>query len=355
VFFIFSGDDSAISFSDDGSPDSRRTGGTKVCINGQVDRALSLDWYFQLIAFFPDIPGELKSKRIAEIFRSLPPVTQFRIWRSLSRVKIHIVDPRPHYARIRNIVRRSMNRPDALQLLDAIPMRDSPSKTMGDYMREVIAERVLSDSAARRVQSLAHILADPFGGTFESQIPWLQRKEPKPVVTVDAFGNRRDVVRQAVQWSAKSSAAFHAAVDAAISGEDVAAEWASQRFFTGDRCLRRMAQHLTPVHAFDVGNSRQLDLLEHARLNLLDDIVKQDRICRLLSRMRRGIVEVDSKESYYVQAADFAAGIASDIYASEGLRGVVVRFEHVTYNGVRVSLADAEEEIRETQNFEVDY
>lgn len=358
LFFILNGDDNAISFNDDGSPDSRRTGGTKVCINAQVDRALPLDWYFQLIALFPDLPGELKSKRIAETFRSLPPATQFRIWHSLSRVKIHIVDPRRHYAWIRNIVRRSMKRPDALQLVDGIPMQGLPyPKMMGDYLREVVAERVLNDSAAMRLQSLAHILADPFGGEFDnSDVPWLRRREPEPVVTVDAFGNRRDVVRQAVQWSAKSSAVFHAAVDAALSAEDYAADVASCRFFVGERPLRRMAQHLTPVHAFDVGNRKQLDLLEQTRLSLLDDMVKGDRVCRLLLRLQKGFVEVESRESYYVQAADFAAGIASDIYASsEGLRGVVARFEHVTYNGARVSLADAEEETKLQNVIEVDY
>jgi hypothetical protein len=42
----------------------------------------------------------------------------------------------------------------------------------------------------------------------------------------------------------------------------------------------------------------------------------------------------------------YATGIASEIYASEGLIGVVKRFEYVTYNGVRVSCVDAEEEMR---------
>lgn len=47
-----------------------------------------------------------------------------------------------------------------------------------------------------------------------------------------------------------------------------------------------------------------------------------------------------------MQAADFAAGIASDIYATHRLIGVVERFEYVTFNGERVSRTDAEEEMR---------
>ena len=58
-------------------------------------------------------------------------------------------------------------------------------------------------------------------------------------------------------------------------------------------------------------------------------------------------MELESKESYYVQAADFAAGISGDIYASHKLIGVVERFEFVSFNGVRVSRADAEHEMKE--------
>ena len=59
---------------------------------------------------------------------------------------------------------------------------------------------------------------------------------------------------------------------------------------------------------------------------------------------RRDFSELESKESYYIQAADFAAGIASDIYAREKLIGVVTRFEYVAFNGVRISRTEAEEE-----------
>jgi hypothetical protein len=64
---------------------------------------------------------------------------------------------------------------------------------------------------------------------------------------------------------------------------------------------------------------------------------------------RPGIIPVESKESFYIQAADIAAGIASHIYASEGLIGVVERFEYVTYNGVRLSRSDAEQEVKKVE------
>src|SRR5438309_1382261 len=102
---ILPGNNQAISFNDDSSP-ARLTGSTKVCVNGQVDRAFSLDWYHRILTLFPDVPGELKSSIIVARFRNLPARTQAAIWLGLSLVRIHIVDPRPHYDRVNNLLRR---------------------------------------------------------------------------------------------------------------------------------------------------------------------------------------------------------------------------------------------------------
>jgi hypothetical protein len=106
-----------------------------------------------------------------------------------------------------------------------------------------------------------------------------------------------------------------------------------------------MAQQLLPVHAFDDGNQKQLDLLDEKRSAVFRELAAHDHIYGL-ARNRPGMVPVESRESFYVQAADIAAGIASHIYATQGLIGVVEKFEYVTYNGVRVSRSDAEEEMR---------
>ena len=117
--------------------------------------------------------------------------------------------------------------------------------------------------------------------------------------------------------------------------------------FDLDRAVRRrMTQELLPTHAFDKGNRRHIDLLEHSRQSMIDELAANDRFYAVIAR-RSGFMELESTESYYVQAADFAAGIASDIYAFHKLIGVVERFEYVTFNGVRVSRAGAEEEMKQ--------
>ncbi len=53
-----------------------------------------------------------------------------------------------------------------------------------------------------------------------------------------------------------------------------------------------------------------------------------------------------SQNSYHVQAADIAAGIASKLIETEGMAAVASKFECVTYNGERVSVVGIEEEIK---------
>lgn len=344
---IFDRSGGAISFNDESSPHTHLTGRTKVCIDAQVNRALSLEWFHKLRALFPDLPGELKSAVVIAKFKDLPVETRDRVWRSLQRVHIHIVDPRPHYRRFDNLVRRSWKNEGAPERLRAMAAEGSPlARYMLDRMREFVAESVLADSTAVKVQLLGRALSDPLFGmnSPESLSPFFGRssRESAPAITLENFKRgregKRDVVRNVASWSAKAAAAFHAALDAAEEDDEMTG------FDFGRSLRRRMTQELLPRHAFDKGNRPHIDLLEQTRRSIIDELSANERIYRL--GKRPGFVELESKESYYVQAADFAAGIASDIYATHKLIGVVERFEYVTFNGDRVSRADAEEEMK---------
>jgi hypothetical protein len=56
--------------------------------------------------------------------------------------------------------------------------------------------------------------------------------------------------------------------------------------------------------------------------------------------------QIKSHESSFIQTADVAAGFATRLMDTDGLIGVVSRFEYVTYNGARLSRSDAEERMR---------
>jgi hypothetical protein len=251
---IFTGNDEAVSFTDEGSPDTRITG-EKVCINGQVNRDLSLDWYYKIIQFFSDARGELKSKEVAERFKNFPASARSVIWAGMGRVKIHIVDPRSHRHRINNILRSAWKNDHAPELLAQGEREGLPhAKYISAQLRDMVADSILQDSAAARVQFIGRVFLDPFvtiplgdglrplfGGTL---------RPSEPLISTGDFRKPKSLIRDVTSWSAKSSAAFHAALDAAMAPDDDAL---GMHFNDGDFVRRKMAAQLMPVHAFDDG------------------------------------------------------------------------------------------------------
>ena len=93
---LLPGDPDARSFNDDSSPDTRVTSNLKVSVDAQVIPGSSLAWYYDLLLTCGQSTGELKSSVVWEKFRDRPTEEQERIWKGLSKVRIHIVDPRPY-------------------------------------------------------------------------------------------------------------------------------------------------------------------------------------------------------------------------------------------------------------------
>lgn len=348
---LFSRDGDAISFNDESSPDSRATSGTKIFVNGQVNRALSLDWFYSLLALFPDIPGELKSARVIAGFSNLQESRRNAIWRSLRRVQIHIVDARPYYREMEDIMREVTGRDDALEEIRHMAAEgDFAAQIRLGTVRQFIAQSILRDSTAVRLRSLGRAFSDPFGGMRapDALSPFFggSNEDSSPLIEIEDFGRPEDrnIVRRVASWSSKSSAAFHKAFDSLFSPDDD--DPIINQFDFGRAARGQILRNLIPTHAFDVGNKPHIQLLERTRLEMFDEFSADDCFYQFLAREKPGFVELESKESHYIQAADFAAGIASDIFASHKLTGVVERFEYVTFNGRRVSLADAEDYVR---------
>jgi hypothetical protein len=342
---IFDGNGEAISFNDDSSPRTDQTGGTKVCINAQVDRGLSLEWFYKLLALFPDFPDEFKSAIVVGKFNDLPVETRAIVWRSLTKVRLHIVDPRPHYREMEDWLRGVLNTDSPLDALRQMDLdRDPRSPLIRNFMRRMVGDSLLYESAPRRAQSLARIMSDPFAlAAPELSSRFGNSLEPEPLIGLADFGRPGDrhLVGSIASWSAKASAAFHAALDVVKIPDE---NDFMMHYDFGRHMRGRMAQELIPAHAFDQGNRAHIRLLQDTRDSVLEELTANDAFYRVIRRP--SFPELESKESYYIQAADFAAGIAADLFSKEKLIGVVNRFEYVTYNGERLSRADAEELMR---------
>ena len=109
-----------------------------------------------------------------------------------------------------------------------------------------------------------------------------------------------------------------------------------------------MRARVLDTHAFDKGDQKHLELLEKARGNILENLSEPVFLGLAIQTgsAAKPYTQTDSRDSYLVQAADVAAGIASKLLETQNLVTVVTNFEYTTYNGQRLSVSDAEEVIR---------
>jgi hypothetical protein len=332
---ISPGDFDAVSFNDDTSPDSRRTDGQRLSINAQVMPGNSLDWYFRILQACESIRGELKSNDVWLRLQELDGECRLLIWNGLSKVRIHMVDPRPYKASLEEVLRKVFNWEDPAKMLSqGVQLKDPRAMWLSAQMQVMTAGKILDDSAGGRVHSLSKFLIEV--GMPPGAPGGVLREE---VLQLSDFGeDTKPLVRKVSAWAAKSAAAFHEALDCFLE-QDV-----ELRFYPSDLIRRRMASRILDSHAFDKGNQRHIELLEDARTNILTNLGDYRGI--RLEDTKRPYLQIDSVRSYLVQAADIAAGIASKIHEFEGLVAVVSRFEYVTYNGDRFAVADAEDHLR---------
>ena len=329
---LLPGDAEARSFNDDSSPDTRVTSNLKVSVDAQVIPGSSLAWYYDLLLMCGPSSGELKSSIVWEKFRDRPNEEQTRIWKGLSKVRIHIVDPRPYKESTDAFLRRLMNRHDAPHLLAQWKKEGKPEASyLNSVLTRFAAQRIVDDSSAGRAHAMAYYAADMLIGPVDIG----------SVIDVASFGSdTKPLLRQATQWAAKSAATFHEAVEIFEAEVD----------FYGampDELLRRkMKARILDKHAFDKGDGKQIERLESARgtvLNVLQTIdVDPFANPKPNPPAVPKHIDVDSSISYLVQTADIAAGFASKLLEVGGLVRVATIFEYVTYNGVRLTQADAE-------------
>jgi hypothetical protein len=334
------GDSDTASFNDDSSPDTRQTAGQKLSVNAQVAPESQLDWYYQVLQLCESIPGELKSADVWLRFQALRGEDKARIWGGLSKVRIHIVDPRPYRKSLEEILRTVLPYNNPITFLQQQAAAKVPwAIWLSEKGQVYTAERIISDSMGARVHRLSRFLNDvltmPLGGDSESV--------EDPILALSNFGrDARPLVRKASVWAAKSAATFHEAMDSFLEFDE------TFRYFPNEIIRKRMRSRVLKTHTFDQGGQTHLELLETARGNILKKLAEPGRL--EFGAPAKPYLQTDSKNSFLVQAADIAAGIASKIVETQNLVAVVSAFEYVTYNGRRISANDAEEEMRQMRS-----
>ena len=99
----------------------------------------------------------------------------------------------------------------------------------------------------------------------------------------------------------------------------------------------RLSSLLAASHGFDKGDSQQVASIDDQRRSLISDIDQY----RLFDGQPGPLLELNSEGSLLIMAADFAAGIAREIWHRNSLPRLTAFFDHVTYNGKRISESEA--------------
>lgn len=323
-------------FTDETSLDSRNTRGQKVPVYATVPADADIGWYHDLVAHFPDAPGEVKSTRVLAGFEALPPELKARIWKGLREIGVHVSDPRPYVGFYDEAVSDGLGRPVIEEELKYWAVRGDPvARHILEDRERFAGQEMLSGSIVQRL----HDVVDDAIHRAPIAPPWDQKSVD---LTVAPFKKgKASSLRRIAEYTAKGSAAF---ADALERAHTYGGEADCGRFWTGpdstDLIHRGTLKELEDGHAFDRGDARALERLEQDRQTMVAHLARSAFYGLEENEQpsaRKALVEMDSKDDTRIQAADVAAGLVKQVLEREGLPGVVRRWSRVFYNGGRIT------------------
>jgi len=340
---VEAGPSNAVSFSDETSPDTRNTKQRHVSIHAQVRREFELTWYYELIKpFEKDRRDELKSIEVLPVFISLTPAKRGRLWETLKDVQINITDSLPYQERTKRMANDAFKRDNAIDFIRQRAIANDPfAKQMLELLNNQTAESLLLDAPSRNLTSLAWFAREyPVGGYGLGRYLYDDasnvRTPPEHKIPLSQFKSRTPgaIVRTVTQWTSQSAGVFSEAIDK-VSFDGFRPP---PMFDPVQLALRRS-------HGFDEGHKNLVNLTEEERKSVArrlsegqwhryeyyDDVFPFETLHSNL----------DSRKSFYVQAADIAAGIAKLLYEHGGIFTVASNFEYVMFNGKRITQSDA--------------
>ncbi len=325
----------AVSFTDDTSLDTRKTGRSKVSIHCQAERERPLEWYYSLLRRAPIKSGEVKSKDITDTFLALAPPERRKIFNTLKYVRVNITDPRPYQADIKAMLGSIVPGVDAEEFLRRLEQAEKRvAENVRRMTRQFAAHRMLWDSPSERLR-LRHRALTWFPSWPELETDGKERSAGLEGIDLSVFedGNAPINLNAVSVFVSKSGSVFYPALDA-LDRTSEHLEWPATAWdFWG------VHRALWDFHLFDDGNQKAIIWVDHKRneaLSLVDPYAHFR-----LGLNPKPFEGIDSKDSYFVQAADFAAGIVTELWERETLVQVVRSFDYTTYNGKRIGEMDA--------------
>jgi hypothetical protein len=302
-----------------------------VSIHAQVMAEDSeLGWFDLMRNMSGASPGEEFKKAAVNFFFSQEISVQLGLLRGIgSQARIHIVDPRPHILGLGSALRRWLPKgTDLLRFAARLEASAAHLERVRGIFNDGIAESVLFHSSAQQYV-MAHRALEYSSGLRLS--PYLMPKdcglqiqEPEWLSTnIEPFRKKRSsIIGQVADYVSASASVFTPATDELL-GSSPARRWEA-------------SDALCDSHAFDEGDQQQIRRMEDQR----NEVISQTTPPFYFTRPQP-LMEMKSKNSQHVQAADIAAGIARELWFRFNLVQVARHFHYITYNSVRLSVDDA--------------
>jgi hypothetical protein len=332
---LTAGSPDALSFTDDTSLPNV---GAKVSIHAQVIRELPLDWYYALLRRAPSHTGELKSTVIVEVFFTLPESERRRVLGTLKAVRIHVTDPRPYTHDVDELLSDIVPGGDVHGFIERLDR--AQQQVAENARRNLIARRMLRDAPPQQIK-LKHLLWEYQAGLRISTsqrgrfidtelMPYFEPPAPEEFDLAPFERGQKNAVNVLSAFLSKSESVFCEARDR------------MDKFIeSGTQSPLSVAVELSTIlsesHAFDKGDTREVKWIDGERHGVVRSIDRYEMVPYRPAELS----EVDSRGSFLGQAADFAVGIAREIWSRHSLPHLVDTYDYVTYNGRRISESEA--------------
>lgn len=315
--------------------------GLRVSIHAQIIREHRISWYFFLKNRTPHDRGEFK-QGVLNTFFALSEADRENVLKTLSTVRIHIVDPRPYTADLHDVLEKYL--PKGTRVCDFLKRLDGATAHLEAVRRtalEFVADGILRDAPAERLKLRykAWEYASGLNPIGIDNSAWIgmsdARESPQPSVNLSPFQHRNSsVLNDVANFVSASASVFSPAIDEFEKATE-------DCFFTSPMAGPWLINStLGQSHAFDEGHSHAVRWIEEQRMNVLSEIDSKRYFYP--AYWPQPLQEVTSSESVPIQAADIAASIARELWYRNTLPHLVSRFEYVTFNGERLSQARAE-------------
>jgi hypothetical protein len=304
----------------------------RVHIAASIKANQNLEWYFQLLAIIiHDNPGqkECKSDIAVSKLDQLDIKTESKIWGSLQDVLIIIIEPKTYIKEFG--VRLAANYSFVLnnQGKELIIRRDDKEiyNFVDDMLKEEISNQILFASPIMPINYAITQLPISYGND--------DFFTPENLLSMISSKDSRKKIMGTIMLAARLFVAFFEMIDPNSMMNIL------NQFIEYDQILLFPRYHahllketLSSHRYFCSGDFQSLEIIK----SCVNEIEKRLSYVYDEETMPHPEVEavdkrVNSEKNIYIQAADWAIGIARDIYEKGGVEGVKKKFKYVIFNG----------------------